>query len=73
MQRQKVPGLALGVVSGDDVVAAKGYGYANVELSVPVSEETLFQSGSIGKAFTAMKPSPGSRLAASAVTRAETT
>jgi len=54
IQRQKVPGLALGIISGDDVVAAKGYGYANVELSVPVSAETIFQSGSIGKAFTGM-------------------
>jgi CubicO group peptidase (beta-lactamase class C family) len=54
MARQKAPGLALGIISGDHVVAAKGYGYANVELSVPVSADTIFQSGSTGKAFAGM-------------------
>jgi len=53
MQRQKVPGVALGIVSKGKVIAAKGYGYANVELSVPVTAETIFQSGSVGKQFTA--------------------
>lgn len=53
MQRQKVPGVALGIVRQGKVVAAKGYGYANVELDVPVSTATLFQSGSVGKQFTA--------------------
>ncbi len=54
MRRQKVPGLALGIVSGNVVIAAKGYGYANVELSVPVTQDTVFQSGSVGKSFTAI-------------------
>lgn len=53
MQRQKVPGVALGLVRKGRVIAAKGYGYANVELSVPVTAETIFQSGSVGKQFTA--------------------
>ena len=53
MQRQKVPGVALGIVRHDKVIAVKGYGDANVELDVPVSAETLFQSGSVGKQFTA--------------------
>ena len=34
-------------------IRAEGYGLANVELSVPVKPETLFQSGSVGKQFTA--------------------
>ncbi len=53
MQRQKVPGVALGIVRKGQVIAAKGYGNANVELSVPVTAETIFQSGSVGKQFTA--------------------
>jgi CubicO group peptidase (beta-lactamase class C family) len=53
MQRQKVPGVALGIVRKGKVIAAKGYGDANVELSVPVTAETIFQSGSVGKQFTA--------------------
>jgi CubicO group peptidase (beta-lactamase class C family) len=54
MQREKVPGVAVGIVSHGTVVASKGYGIANVELGVPVSENTLFQSGSLGKQFTAV-------------------
>ena len=54
MRRQKVPGLALAIVSHGTTVASKGYGLADVELGVPVREETVFQSGSIGKQFTAV-------------------
>ena len=34
-------------------VRAQGFGFSNVELQVPVKPETLFQSGSVGKQFTA--------------------
>lgn len=50
---QKIPGVALLVMRHGAVVKAQGYGYANLELEVPVSAETLFQSGSCGKMFTA--------------------
>ena len=53
MQRQKVPGVALSIIRKGKVIAAKGYGYANVELGVPVTSDTIFQSGSVGKQFTA--------------------
>jgi CubicO group peptidase (beta-lactamase class C family) len=51
MKRERVPGVAVGVYSRGTVLLAKGYGLANVELSVPVKPETLFQSGSVGKQF----------------------
>jgi CubicO group peptidase (beta-lactamase class C family) len=51
LARQKIPGLALGVYSRGQILLAKGYGQANVELSVPVKAETIFQSGSVGKQF----------------------
>ena len=51
MQRERIPGLAIGVYSRGKVLLAKGYGLANVELSVPVTPQTLFQSGSVGKQF----------------------
>jgi CubicO group peptidase (beta-lactamase class C family) len=35
------------------VVRSEGFGLANVELQVPVKPETIFQSGSVGKQFTA--------------------
>jgi CubicO group peptidase (beta-lactamase class C family) len=54
MQRQQIPGVAIGVVKGSTVVKAHGYGYANLEHQVPVRAATLFQSGSVGKQFTAV-------------------
>jgi CubicO group peptidase (beta-lactamase class C family) len=53
MQRQHIPGLSLLIVRGGKVVRAEGFGLANVELQVPVQPETVFQSGSVGKQFTA--------------------
>ncbi len=53
MSRQKIPGMALAVVKNGQVVLAKGYGFANIEHQVPVTTHSIFQSGSIGKQFTA--------------------
>lgn len=53
MQSQQIPGVALAVVKDGNVVLARGYGFANVEHQVPVKPETIFQSGSTGKQFTA--------------------
>ena len=53
MQRQRIPGVSVAVVKDGQIVLAKGYGLANVELQVPVKPETIFQSGSMGKQFTA--------------------
>ena len=51
MARQRIPGLAVGIYSRGRILLAKGYGQANVELSVPVKPQTIFQSGSVGKQF----------------------
>jgi CubicO group peptidase (beta-lactamase class C family) len=53
MLRQHIPGLSLLVAKGGKIVLAEGFGLANVELQVPVKPETVFQSGSMGKQFTA--------------------
>src|SRR4249920_2567566 len=53
MQRQHIPGLSLLVVKNGKILRAEGLGLANVELQVPVKPETIFQSGSVGKQFTA--------------------
>ena len=53
MARRKIPGLALLVARNGKIVRAQGYGFSNVELQVPVKPETIFQSGSMGKQFTA--------------------
>lgn len=53
MQKQHIPGLALLVAGQGKIVRAEGFGLANVELNVPVKPATIFQSGSVGKQFTA--------------------
>jgi CubicO group peptidase (beta-lactamase class C family) len=54
MEKGKIPGIALLVMKDGQIERAKGYGFSNVELQVPVKPETIFQSGSMGKQFTAM-------------------
>ena len=53
MKAQQIPGVSLAVIKDGQIVLAKGYGFANVEHQVPVKPETIFQSGSMGKQFTA--------------------
>ena len=53
MARQKVPGVAVAIVRNGQPVKMEGYGFANVEHDVPVTPDTIFQSGSVGKQFTA--------------------
>jgi len=53
MRQEKVPGVSIAVLRKGEVVVAKGYGQADVENNVPVTTETIFQSGSVGKMFTA--------------------
>jgi N-acyl-D-aspartate/D-glutamate deacylase/CubicO group peptidase (beta-lactamase class C family) len=54
MLAHHIPGMAVAVIRNADVVKAQGYGVANVEHNVPVTDETIFQSGSLGKQFTAV-------------------
>ncbi len=54
MALQHIPGLALGIYRDGRVERVQGYGSANVELGVSVTPDTVFQSGSVGKQFTAM-------------------
>ena len=53
MAAQRIPGVAVAIVRSGDVIKAQGYGLANVEHNVPVTPETIFQSGSLGKQITA--------------------
>jgi CubicO group peptidase (beta-lactamase class C family) len=53
MQKRKIPGVSIAVVKNGEIVKVKGYGLANVELNVAAAPETIYQSGSLGKQFTA--------------------
>src|SRR5215471_3021049 len=43
MEKWHIPGVSLGVVREGKVVLAKGYGLANVELSFPATEHTVYE------------------------------
>lgn len=53
LKSQRIPGIAVAVIRGGEIVKAQGYGLANVEHNVAVTPQTIFQSGSVGKQFTA--------------------
>ncbi len=53
MRKQQIPGLALLVSRQGRPIRTQGFGLSNVELSVPTTPESIFQSGSMGKQFTA--------------------
>ena len=53
MKTGKIPGLALGIVYGNDTIYLKGYGTANNK-NEAVSPRTPFLVGSVGKTFTAL-------------------
>ena len=53
MKQQRIVGLSLGIVKNGKIVKASGYGKANIELNVPVSEKTVFKIASLSKQFIA--------------------
>ena len=50
-QKHGVPGVAVGVVKDGELMTA-GFGVTNVDHPLPVTDETLFQIGSITKTYT---------------------
>jgi len=48
------PGCAAGVIHNGEYIHKKGYGLANMEYGIPITSETIFRTGSVGKQFTAM-------------------
>ena len=53
MQRDEVPGASVAVGVGDKIVWSEGFGWASLELGVPVTPLTKFRVGSVSKTMTA--------------------
>lgn len=53
MEAGQIPGLALGIIEHGEVVVVKGYGSAD-RAGKPVTPQTAFTVGSVGKTFTAL-------------------
>ncbi|HHY09355.1 MAG TPA: beta-lactamase family protein [Firmicutes bacterium] len=48
------PGCALAVTINNEVVYAKGYGFAQLEYGIPITADTIFHVASVSKQFTTM-------------------
>ena len=48
------PGCAVGVMHKGNFIHKAGYGLANMEHGIPITSQTVFRTGSVGKQFTAM-------------------
>jgi CubicO group peptidase (beta-lactamase class C family) len=47
------PGCAIGLSRKGELLYMRGFGMANLEYSVPITSETVFEAGSVSKQFTA--------------------
>src|SRR5690606_8671919 len=53
MQKQNIPGVSVVIVRNGKIEFVKGYGFSNLEHKVLAKPETIFQTASVGKQFTA--------------------
>ncbi len=53
MEKSDVPGISITIISGDETKFLN-YGYADKESQIAVTDETLFELGSMSKAYTAL-------------------
>ncbi len=54
MAEDQLPGAAVAVIAGDEIIFAKGFGYRDVAAAQPVTPETLFHIGSTHKSITGL-------------------
>ncbi len=53
LSSKRIPGMSVCVVRDGKVIFAKGYGFANIELSATATQETIYEVASLTKPFTA--------------------
>jgi D-alanyl-D-alanine carboxypeptidase len=53
MAKRHIPGVSVAIIRDGKVILARNYGQANVELSVPVTPDSVFKLASVTKPFTA--------------------
>lgn len=49
-----IPGTAVAVIQGDEIILVQGFGYRDIANQLPVTPDTLFHIGSTNKSMTAM-------------------
>ena len=53
LYNREQPGVSIGIVYDQDLIWAKGYGYADLEKKIPATPKTAYRIASITKLFTA--------------------
>ena len=53
MKDQKLTSLCIGIIENGKIVKQKGYGFANLELKTPASQNTVYKLGSLSKQMVA--------------------
>jgi CubicO group peptidase (beta-lactamase class C family)/D-alanyl-D-alanine dipeptidase len=54
VEAQRLPGLSLALVDDQEVVWARGFGYADPKSKTPATADTVYRVGSVSKPFTAL-------------------
>ena len=54
MKERNLPGLSAGVIYDQELIWAKGYGYADLERHVPADADSIYEIGSVTKLFNAV-------------------
>lgn len=52
MESLNIPGIALALTNGEKLLRVSTYGFSDIAAQTPVTPNTLFEIGSIGKSFT---------------------
>ncbi len=52
--RNNIPGIAFGIVAGNEPVYSGAYGYSDVERKIPVTVSSVYRIASMTKSFTGM-------------------
>lgn len=53
MNDQKITSLSIGIIENGKIIKEKGYGFANLELKIPASQNTVYKLGSLSKQMVA--------------------
>ena len=55
MKTHKIPGIAVALIDGQNIIYENGFGVADLETKKPVTRDTIFNAGSIAKLFTGIE------------------
>jgi D-alanyl-D-alanine carboxypeptidase len=54
MKERNLPGLSAGVIYDQELIWARGYGYADLERHIPADADSIYEIGSVTKLFNAV-------------------